>query len=267
MTILRPLLACVAITAAPSLALAGNPVQTFTRSANISRSEGLFSTRRFVPAADFREGLLRNPVPFPSNRTDDPRRPEIGRLWVPRSPIGSRSITGELPYGFPGAAGFGAPFGANEEVIFVDSETGLPNLAINPFDTIDDETFETIADQIPFISSTRTRTDLVKDDVLRELRTAKNKWLREQGYIQTVRTHVNPVVVHGKPEASAEDASSIEPRAIIRKRTMGDTHAGVDRELEVEREGRTVVISNGVELNEGSVIRVSGTVETAEAEE
>lgn len=271
MTDLRSLFTCLVVTAAPSIALAGAPVQTYSRSANISRSEGLFTTRQFVPAADFREGRLRGPIPHPVNRTDDPRRLENGRLWVSRSPIGSRSIIEELPYGFPGAAGFGAPFGANEEVIFVRSDTGLPDIAINPFDTIDDSTFDTIERQIPFIGSTRTKTALVKDEILSELREAKNQWLREQGYIQKVRTHVNPIVIHGRPDgAGVRDASTIEPRAIIRKREMGDVSAdagGSGGELKTVADGRRVTISSETDVNETSVIRVSGSVQTAEAEE
>jgi hypothetical protein len=268
MTDLRTLFACLIVTSAPCVALAGADVQTYTRSSNISRSEGLFTTRQYVPAADFREGRLRGPIPYPVNRTDDPRRVENGRLWVSRSPVGSRSIIEELPYGFPGAAGYGAPFGANEEVIFVRSETGLPEIAISPFDTIDDSTFETIERQIPFIGSTRTKTSLVKDEILSELREAQNQWLREQGYIQKVRTHVNPMVIHGTPDvAEARDASTIEPRAIIRKREMGDVSADAGGELETVAQGRTVRISSETDVNETSVIRVSGTVQTAEAED
>jgi len=256
--------------AAPSIALAGTPVQTYTRSVTISRSEGLFTTRSFVPAADVREGRLVEAIPFPANRTDDPNRVENGRLWVPRSPVGSRSVTGELPYGFPGAAGVGAEPGENERVIFVRSETGLPNIAISPFDTIDDSTFDLIEEQIPFIASNRTRTELRRDEVISELREAQSQWLREHGYIQKVRTHVNPSALYGDGESQAMDASNIEPRAIIRIRPADESYnadAGTARDLPT----RTIRISSPIDSNSSFVVRVrvlnSERVETAQAED
>jgi len=254
--------------AAPSIALASTPVQTYNRSLTLSRSEGLFTTRTFVPAADVREGRLVGAIPFPVNRTDDPNRVENGRLWVPRSPVGSRSITRELPFGFPGAAGVGAAPGENERVIFVRSGTGLPNIAISPFDTIDDSTFDLIEEQIPFIGSTLTRTELRRDEVIAELRAGQNQWLRENGYIQKVRTHINPAVLYGEAQARAIDASTIEPRAIIRKRPAQDSY-NVDAGPASGTPTRVIRIGAPVEMNERSIVRVrivrSEQVETAQA--
>jgi hypothetical protein len=48
---------------------------------------------------------------------------------------------------------------------------------------------------------------------------------------------------------------------------MGDVSADAGGELETVAQGRTVRISSETDVNETSVIRVSGTVQTAEAED
>ncbi|MEQ9616960.1 MAG: hypothetical protein RLN60_02875 [Phycisphaerales bacterium] len=257
----RSAIACLALAAVPAIASAGD-VRSYTRSIELSRSEGLISTRDFVPAADIRDGRLVEAIPYPVNRTDDPARLENGRLWVPRAPIGSRTIINELTYGFPGAAGVGAAPGENERVIFVRSETGLPNIAISPFQTIDDSTFDLIEEQIPFIGNTRTRTELRRDEVIAELREAQSQWLREHGYIQKVRTHVNPNALYGRADEAmgARGASTIEPRAIIRTRPAMES---LNAELPDAETPRVIRIGTPVELNEGSVVRVSVNTEQA----
>jgi len=269
---IRSLLACAAIVLIPSsMVFADGPVQTYQRGVSISRSEGLISTRGFVPAGDFREGRLLNAVPYPMNRTDDPRREQLGRLWHPRTPVGSRSIINELPQGFPGAAGYGATSGQNEDVIFVRSETGLPNIAISPFDTIDDFTFQTIEEQIPFIGRTRTMTKLRKDEVLTELREAKNQWLREQGYIQKVRTHVNAATLVRDRDPIVRDASTIEPRAIIRKHEPGEVTAQAGNER-TGAMGEITRISSPLPTRRPIVVvrrnsDADGEIETAQADQ
>lgn len=215
-------------------ALAAGPVRTYTREVDPSRSEGLRSGRAYLPIADPRPGdALLTPAPWPDNRTDSPDRVQNGRLWHPRVQVGTRSPLAELPRGEPGAASFGAPPEANDEVIFVRSSLRLPIVAISPFTDLDERTTDEIERNVPMIGRTQTR--FRSPQILHELREAQHQWLREQGYILRVRTHVNPATLapapvseqapaeeaegmgEGEPQSSGPEAKP-EPRAVIRVR-------------------------------------------------
>lgn len=189
-------------------------LRPYSRAGDISRSEGLQSVREFLPAADPRPGLLLNAAPWPSNRVDSPFRAQNGRLWVTRGNIGSRTVVGELPYGYPGPAGYGAPAEGIDDIIFVRSKTGLPMVAISPWTTINSDTTDLIANEVPFLWRSLSLTSTRSSEIRKELERAQHLWLREQGYIQTVRQHVNL-----RARAAAEHAGTpreVEPSAIIR---------------------------------------------------
>lgn len=134
-----------------------------------------------------RDRVLIEPRPWPSNRVDSPDRAENGRLWHSRFPVGTRTPLAEQPYARRNAARYGAPAELNDDVIY--ARVRHLTIAVNPWD--------------PF---TQTGFD--------DLRTAQNIWLREQGWVLKVRTHVNPLYQADRARASV--ASDITPRATIR---------------------------------------------------
>jgi len=208
-----PLVSTAAIVALSTVVAAG-PVQTYTANPPVSRSEGLRTTRHYLPGADPDNGNLLTPNPWPYTRTDSIDRPERGRLWVPRVPIGTRTPLAEIARRFPGAANFGAPVDALEEVIFVQPDVPRsPVIAISPWEDVTSRVTDQLEDQVPYLG--RERTDLRAPSILHELILAQNQWLDQQGYILNVRTHKNPHVVFNHTDR-AEKAEEIQPRAVIR---------------------------------------------------
>ncbi|MFG0275060.1 MAG: hypothetical protein ACF8QF_08385 [Phycisphaerales bacterium] len=134
-----------------------------------------------------RADLLATPAPYPAGRTDSPDRLENGRLWVSRYPIGSRSPIPEGVYADPGAASYGAARGENHAVAY--ARVGHMAVAFDPYATYGARGLE-------------------------KFRAAKNQWLREQGYVLKVRTHVNPRF--HQQRADERQAGAPAPRATIR---------------------------------------------------
>ena len=198
-----------------SVCVAAQPVQEYTREARSSRSEGLVSKRTFTPAANPRAGLLLNPAPYPNNRTDDVDRFENGRVWVSRSPVGSRPPIGELTRGTPGPAFYGVGAEGHDEVIFVATSDVRSYIAISPYQQIDERTLAEIRRFEPNLSRTSDSAEARR--LLNELRAGQNQWLKEQGLIQRVRTHVSadPAASDGAATA-AQPGQEITPRAVIR---------------------------------------------------
>lgn len=193
------------------------PVRTYTRNPDPSRSAGLQTTRPFNPAGDPRNGLLITPAPYPDTRTDGPDRVENGRMWLPRSPIGTRTPIREIPRGFPGPASFGAGADRHDDVIFVQSDLLRSVIAISPWVRVEDldrQVQNFIDTEQPFYGASRRLTRLQSPQLLRELREAQNQWLQEEGYILNVRTHVNPTKIETADATRAEEAP--QPRAVIR---------------------------------------------------
>jgi len=129
-----------------------------------------------------RDAILITPAPYPAGRTDSVHRLENGRLWHSRYPIGSRTPIPEQIYADRGAAWYGAPPAAEDEVIFVRNNTQV--IALRPWSPLQEDGFD-------------------------GWEIARNRWLREQGYVLTVRTHVNPRYQH------AERSMYPSPRATI----------------------------------------------------
>lgn len=143
-------------------------------------------------AKDWRMGRVVDPIPYPANRTDDPRRVQNGRLWVPRSPVGTRTPINEQALGVPGAASYGAAPEEIDRAIRVQQRYNLPVEIISPWQAYNGNAFQ-------------------------GLREGQQQWLREQGYILRVRTHVNPATLRtdGTVHRSAAD---IKPHGVIRIR-------------------------------------------------
>lgn len=161
---------------------------------------------------DLGQGLLVTAAPYPNNRVDDPRRAQNGRLWVPRTPVGSRTPIRESVYGFPGPSAYGAPVGAIDDVIYVQTREPLPLVTVSPWVNLDEQNIRHLKRERPWLRRTGS--------VLADLRQAQVQYLTEQGYIQKVRTHVNPAhfarAVGGGEGHAAVSVKDIKPRAVIR---------------------------------------------------
>lgn len=201
------------VVAACAATASAQPVQTYTRSPEPSRSEGLRSLRPFIPAGDPRPGLLITPAPYPDGRVDSPDRSENGRLWSSRSPIGNRSPMNELTRGLPGAASYGAPAEALDEVVWVQPSRVTTVIAISPWQEVDANTLRQVQRHEKNLG--RTTGNPESAQLLSELRRAQHEWLREQGYILKVRTHINPAVTESDAEPAVQP-TSVKPRGIIR---------------------------------------------------
>lgn len=138
-----------------------------------------------ISNATGRDQYLVGPIPYPAYHTDSPDRHENGRLWHSRYPIGSRTPIREQHSGRIGAAAFGAPAHYNDQLLLV--RVDQVAIAITPWQTFNKTGFD-------------------------QYRQAQNLWLREQGWVLKVRTHVNPRYQYDHEMASAQ----INPRATIR---------------------------------------------------
>lgn len=132
-----------------------------------------------------RDGALLTPPPYPANRAEDVRRPETGRLWVSRFPIGNRTPLGELR---PGAAQYGGT-PADDRWIYV--RMGPTALPVDPWSDY-------------------------SSCGLPGLEAARNQWLRDNGYVLQVRTHVNARFAGGQSSRSMYGQALPTPRATIR---------------------------------------------------
>lgn len=136
-----------------------------------------------------RDRYLATPRPWPAARVDSPARRENGRLWHSRSPIGNRTPLAEQTYPRTNAARFGAPASLDNAIIY--TRVNHQTIAIDPWNAFTDTGFD-------------------------HYRRAQNIWLREQGWVLKVRTHVNSRYQYDH-NASAS-ASLPQPRATIRLR-------------------------------------------------
>lgn len=113
-----------------------------------------------------RDRALWEPRPWPAQRVDSPDRAENGRLWHSSFPIGNRTPLAQQWYGRHGAAAYGAPADLNNHAIY--ARIVHTPIAISPWQTYG-------------------------EDGMHNYRQARNIWLREQGWVLKVRTHVNPL--------------------------------------------------------------------------
>lgn len=128
--------------------------------------------------ASARDRLLATPAPYPAGRVDSPDRPQLGRVWTNGSRFSS------------GASRYGADARDHHRVIYVRRDHQV--IAIDPWR--------------PVTGPSRIGFD--------DLERARNLWLREQGYVLHVRTHVNERLSQG-PQLVSSDLP--HPRATIRR--------------------------------------------------
>ncbi len=127
--------------------------------------------------ASERDRLLATPAPYPANRVDSPDRAENGRVWVPGHRYGGQ------------ATRYGADAYDHYPVIYVRRDHKV--IALDPWCDV------------------RGASRIGFDDLER----ARNQWLREQGYVLKVRTHVNPA----RFDEHAGEKELPTPRATIRR--------------------------------------------------
>ncbi len=130
----------------------------------------------------------------------------------------------------------GLPYGAAPDrldaLAFVRTEEPLPPLAISPFEPVDEVLVDELQRRRPWIRR--------GSSILEDLRAGRRQWLRENGYILSVRTHVNeraraeaepaPIRLElpaGEPEAAAPRTDveerpdpQLRPGSIVRVRVV-----------------------------------------------
>ena len=168
---------------------------------------------------------LLNLPPYPARRVSSPSRPEIGRLWHERTP-GEKIAESVFPG--PGPQELGAAPDLADALIFAQTRYPLPPVALSPWQDITDATFDDIRRLRPWIKNER------RDQILGDLREAQQIWLRQNGYVRTVRTHINRFPVEtGADAAPAEGAPG--PAGIIRIRPESETPADLRTERAVPK--------------------------------
>jgi len=129
--------------------------------------------------ASARDRLLAEPRPYPPNRVDSPFRLENGRVWHAGERYGSC------------ASRYGADAYDHPPVIYVRRNHQV--IAINPWQDLRGDS------RIGF----------------EDLERARQQWLREQGYVLSVRTHRNPRYMYGGDQLVSSDLPT--PRATIKR--------------------------------------------------
>ena len=112
-----------------------------------------------------REGVLQN---------NDPRRASV------------RSVTATIggnPYDARSPLPYGAPLNEADDVVLVRPREEVPYIAINPWEPITDRTIDELERNYPWIR----RTESIRNDLIN----ARNQYLRERGYINSVRGFKN----------------------------------------------------------------------------
>lgn len=160
-----------------------------------------------------RNFLLVTPPPYPPNRTSQTIRRNSGLLWHSTSPIGTRTPINSDTMAFPGPAYYGAPADASTDLIMIRTREPLPLVALSPYTRFQDLDLALLKREMPWIR----RTPTIQQDIQR----AQHIWLRENGLILGVRTHVNPRALAsaqapGDEDAASAPASDIQPRGVIK---------------------------------------------------
>lgn len=160
-----------------------------------------------------RDSLLVSRPPFPATRTAPTVTRHSGVLWYSQWPIGTRTPIGSDTLAFPGPAFFGAPADASTDLIVVRTREPLPLIAISPYTQFGRVDIGLLKREMPWIR----RTPTIERDIVR----AQQLWLKENGLILGVRTHVNPASLHSgrvsaDSNAATAPASDIQPRGVIK---------------------------------------------------
>lgn len=190
--------------------------------------------------SDFsRDMLLVTRPPYPANRVTQGIRRDSGLLWYSTSPIGTRTPINSDTLVFPGPAYYGAPADASTDLVLIRTREPMPLVAISPYTRFGQVDVDLLKRQMPWIRRTPT--------IERDIQRAQHLWLRENGLILGVRTHVNPATLARGAGAPAEEspskpASSVEPRGVIRVQPV-DPAALPPRQADAAGSVRTFRIS------------------------
>jgi hypothetical protein len=145
---------------------------------------------------------------------------------------------------------YGASLEASQDLVIVRPRENVPYIAISPWEPVTDRTIEELHRHYPWLR----RTDSIKQD----LRIARNQYLRERGYIDSVRTFHNDNARKAEVDESSEASqtymnapdnteSDAEPQLVI---------------IETDRQESRRIASN--RLKEDSVIRVRNSDDDSE---
>lgn len=141
--------------------------------------------------------VLAGPVRYESLRSDVrvPYGPTVILLQTPRegvlqnidprtAPVRSvTATTGGNPYDARSPLPYGAPLSEAEDVVLVRPRENIPYIAISPWEEINDRTIDELERNYPWIR----RTESIRNDLVN----ARNQYLRERGYINSVRGFKN----------------------------------------------------------------------------
>ena len=171
-----------------------------------------------------RDRLLYTPAPYPTGRVDDTRREQNGRVWHSRTPVGSRTPIGERTYGHPGAAAYGAS--PEHADLLLEVRADVDPVLISPWQQITDVDEHALRRYRPWIKENE------RADAIRDMKRAQHLWLKEQGYIGKVRTHVN-----ANADAAPGVQTKIEPRGVLklRERTPVPTNVSLPTNDDITR--------------------------------
>jgi len=154
----KTLIPALAIACAASLAAAGPRPHAF-----LHPHSGAYSLKhpRAILLQTPREGVLQNRLPYQSGV----------RSFTATEGSNEFDTSSPLPYG--------APIQAAGELVIVRPREAVPSIAISPWEPITDRTIEELRRNYPALR----RTSSIEQD----LRIAQNQYLRERGYIASVR--------------------------------------------------------------------------------
>jgi hypothetical protein len=185
---------------------------------------------------------------------DGPYQPPLILLQTPRrgvlqnapSQYGSvRSYTndrGGNTYDVHSPLPFGAPLDAANELVIVRPREAVPAIAISPWEPITDRTIDELERNYPWIR----RTESIRQDLV----IARNQYLRERGYVGTVRSFTNRA-----PQTGSMD---VRPMRVFSPGEAPPTQ-GSDPHMVIIESGNEAQRDRIVEerLKPGSVIRSS----------
>ena len=163
-----------------------------------------------LQGAPTNNGNILYPRPYPYNRTDTTTFTNSGRLWVPST--AQQKIFNEL-YPGDGPASYGAGLDQGDMAFFVrpDSEP-WPDVLLSPWQNINEATIDEMIRRQPWLKRSPSRTQAM----ITELRQAQNEFLRQQGLVTKVRTHVNAKALERPAAEPGKTTGEVEPSGVIR---------------------------------------------------
>lgn len=174
-----------------------------------SPGHGIYSD--LVTGVPLTNGNLLNTQPYPPYaRPKTVTYTNGGRLWAPAT-AADKIYSSLYPGGGP--ATVGADLGLADARFFVrPNSEPFPDVILSPWQQIDQTTFDDLTRRRPWLRRSPSRTD----GLIMELRAAQNEWLRQTGYINHVRTHVNARSLDNDASGAESNIGSAEPSAVIK---------------------------------------------------